>query len=45
MFWKLRVFWYHADKAALAFGLFFAGVVGALVFAMSGVFDHRDFGQ
>ena len=42
MFWKLRVFWYRTDKAALAFGLFCAGIVGALVFAMTGVFEHRD---
>ncbi|HEV3009564.1 MAG TPA: cell wall hydrolase [Burkholderiales bacterium] len=42
MLWKLRLLWYRADKGALAFGLFFSLVVGALVFAMNLVFGHRD---
>ena len=42
MLWKLRLLWYRADKSALAFVLFFAGVVGGLVFALSLVFAQRD---
>jgi len=42
MLWKLRVIWYRADKAAIAFALFFGAIIGALVFAMTGVFAHRD---
>jgi spore germination cell wall hydrolase CwlJ-like protein len=42
MLWKLRIFWYRADKAALAFALFFGLVVGSLVFGLSAVFQHRD---
>src|SRR5919106_4678476 len=42
MYWKLRLLWWRLDKAWLAFGVFFAAVVGALVFAMTGVFEHRD---
>ena len=42
MLWKLRLLWYRADKAARAFALFFGGVVGVLVFAMSIVFADRD---
>lgn len=42
MLWKLRLLWYRADKAALAFALFFSAMVGALVFALTAVFDQRD---
>jgi N-acetylmuramoyl-L-alanine amidase len=42
MLWKLRLLWYRADKGAVAFALFFGGVVGALVFALSTVFTQRD---
>lgn len=42
MLWKLRVFWYRTDKAALAFGLFFCLVVGLLVCALGVVFTQRD---
>jgi N-acetylmuramoyl-L-alanine amidase len=42
MFWRLRLMWYRTDKAALAFALFFSAVVGALVFALTAVFEHRD---
>jgi len=42
MLWKLRLLWYRADKAVLAFALFCGVVVGALAFAASGVFAHRD---
>lgn len=42
MLWKLRLLWYRTDKAGLAFSLFFAGVVGALVFALSAVHAERD---
>ena len=40
--WKLRLFWYRLDKAALAAALFFALVVGALMFAAGAVFNQRD---
>jgi len=42
MLWKLRLLWYRADKAALAFGLFFSLVVGALVLAFTGVSSYRE---
>ena len=42
MLWKLRLLWYRADKAALAFGLFFSAIVGALVFALNSVYFDRD---
>jgi len=42
MLWKLRLLWYRTDKAAVAFALFFGGVVGSLVFAANLVFAHRD---
>lgn len=42
MLWKLRLLWYRVDKAVLAFALFCAVVVGALAFAATLVFDHRD---
>ena len=42
MLWKLRVFWYRADKAALAFALFFGLVVGLLAFAAGAVFTQRE---
>jgi N-acetylmuramoyl-L-alanine amidase len=42
MLWKRRVFWYRADKAALAFALFFGLVVASLAFALSAVFKSRD---
>jgi N-acetylmuramoyl-L-alanine amidase len=42
MLWKLRLFWYRTDKAAAAFALFFALVVGALVSAAGAVFTQRD---
>jgi len=42
MLWKLRLLWYRTDKAALAFALFFALVVGALVLAFNGVSAQRD---
>ena len=45
MLWQLRLFWYRADKALLAFALFFAGVVGSLVLAMTAVFKERDADQ
>jgi N-acetylmuramoyl-L-alanine amidase len=40
--WKLRVFWYRADKEVLGFAAFCAIVVALLGFAASLVFDHRD---
>jgi N-acetylmuramoyl-L-alanine amidase len=42
MLWKLRLLWYRADKAALVFAGFFAVVVGALVFAFTGVSAYRE---
>ena len=42
MFWKLRLLWYRTDKAALAFAAFFSTIVGALVFALTAVFEHSD---
>jgi N-acetylmuramoyl-L-alanine amidase len=42
MLWKLRVFWYRADKAAWAFALFFGLVVGSLALALGTVFTQRD---
>ena len=42
MFFKLRLLWYRADKGALAFGLFFSAVVGALVVALNLVLDDKD---
>jgi N-acetylmuramoyl-L-alanine amidase len=42
MLWKLRMLWYRADKAMVAFALFFAGLVGSLGFAASLVFAERD---
>jgi spore germination cell wall hydrolase CwlJ-like protein len=42
MLWKLRLLWYRADKAVLAFSLFFGFVVGSLAFAASLVFVERD---
>jgi len=42
MMWKLRLLWWRMDKAALAFTLFFGGLVGALVFAATLVFSERD---
>ena len=45
MLWKLRIFWYRLDKAALAFALFFGLVVGALAFAAGAVFTQREADQ
>src|SRR5687767_4605735 len=42
MLWKLRLLWYRTDKGALAFGVFFSLIVGALVFALNAVFWDRD---
>src|SRR5256714_10675391 len=42
MAWKLRLFWYRLDKAALAGALFVAIVVGVLVSAAGAVFTQRD---
>lgn|SRR5690242_16561447 len=42
MLWKLRLFWYRLDKAALACALFFALVVGVLAAMAGAVFDYRD---
>jgi spore germination cell wall hydrolase CwlJ-like protein len=42
MLWKLRLFWYRLDKAALACALFFAFVVGLLAALASAVFNERD---
>ena len=42
MLWRLRVFWYRLDKAALAFAAFFSLVVGALAFAAGLVFMQRE---
>jgi spore germination cell wall hydrolase CwlJ-like protein len=42
MFWKLRLLWYRTDKAALAFAAFLSAIVGALVFALTAVFEHGD---
>lgn len=42
MLWKLRLFWYRLDKAALACALFFAFVVGVLATMAGAVFSHRD---
>lgn len=42
MLWKLRLLWYRTDKAGVAFCLFFAGIVGALVFALTAVHAERE---
>jgi N-acetylmuramoyl-L-alanine amidase len=42
MFWKLRLLWYRTDKAALAFAAYFSAIVGALVFTLMAVFEHRE---
>ena len=42
MLWKLRLLWWKADKAAVAFALFFGLIVGGLVFALTVVFEDRD---
>jgi N-acetylmuramoyl-L-alanine amidase len=42
MMWKLRLLWYRADKGALAFGVFFSLIVGALIFALNVVFWDRE---
>ena len=42
MLWKLRLFWYHADKAGLAFAIWFVLVVGGLLFGLQAVYAHRD---
>lgn len=42
MLWKLRLFWYSADKAGLAAALYFILVVGGLVFGLVAVFAQRD---
>ena len=42
MLWKLRIFWYRLDKAALAFAAFFGLVIGALAFAAGVVFMQRE---
>src|SRR5262249_14872693 len=40
--WKLRLYWYRADKAGLVFAAYFVAVVGALVFALDAAFAYRD---
>ena len=40
--WKLRLWWYRADKAAGAFALYFGLIVGALVYAFLAVSAERD---
>jgi spore germination cell wall hydrolase CwlJ-like protein len=42
MLWKLRLFWYHADKAGLAFAIWFVVVVGGLLFGLQAVYAYRD---
>jgi spore germination cell wall hydrolase CwlJ-like protein len=42
MLWKLKLLWYRADKGALAFGLFFGLVIGALVVALNLVLEDKD---
>jgi spore germination cell wall hydrolase CwlJ-like protein len=42
MVWQMRLLWYRADKAALAFAAFFALVVGSLAFALTAVYADRD---
>ena len=42
MLWKLRLFWYRADKAGLAFAAYFILIVGGLVFGLMAVFAQRD---
>lgn len=42
MLFRLRIFWYRLDKAAVAFAFFFSLVVGALAFAAAIVFMERD---
>jgi spore germination cell wall hydrolase CwlJ-like protein len=42
MLWKIRLLWYRVDKAALAFAGFFGLVVGALVFAFTGVSQSKE---
>src|SRR5436190_783100 len=42
MAWKLRLFWYRLDKAALAGALFVAILVGVLASAAGAVFTQRD---
>jgi N-acetylmuramoyl-L-alanine amidase len=42
MFWKLRLFWYRADKAGLAFAAYAVLVVGGLVFGLQAVYAYRD---
>lgn len=42
MVWKLRLFWYRLDKAALGLALVFAGIIGGLAAAAAAVFTQRD---
>src|SRR5215216_67634 len=42
MLWKLRLFWYRADKAGLAVAIYFVVVVGGLAFGLQAVYDYRD---
>jgi spore germination cell wall hydrolase CwlJ-like protein len=42
MLWKLRLLWYRIDKASFAFAMFFAAIVGSLVFALTAVHAERD---
>ena len=42
MVWKLRLLWYRLDKAAVAVGLLFGVVIGALVLAFSAASAQRD---
>jgi spore germination cell wall hydrolase CwlJ-like protein len=42
MFWKLRLFWYRADKTGLAVGIYCVLVVGGLLFGLQAVNAYRD---
>ncbi len=42
MLWKLRLFWYRADKAGLAVAAYFVLVVGGLAFGLQAVYAYRD---
>ena len=42
MVWKLRLFWYRLDKAALALALVFAATVGGLAAGAGAVFSQRE---
>jgi N-acetylmuramoyl-L-alanine amidase len=42
MLWKLRLFWYRADKAGLAMAVYLVLVVGGLGLGLEAVYAYRD---